>query len=611
MIRSYCNLGMEMKKLNDRKEFRKALVLFNEYEDKNSGIISDVAINQALKSFTNIEDFQGGSYIYIKYSSRIEKNCFILASLIHFYMQFGDVNRAEQIYNKSNNKTMGIYGAMMKGLIKNNMLNETINIFFKISNPDEIIFILFFHACARIGTKETLNLVKKVLSNIPNCYRKNSNILTTAFDAFIKCGDLSSAELIFSNIKRNRISYGNLMNAFNRNYQPDKTLDLYNKMKIDRIKLDIICWLHLINASANIGIISICQSIFEQIPMDFIENSYIKNALIDMWGKSGCIDKAKNIFQSLTQPDTIGYTSMINSYGLNGMGIEAIKLFDKMPRELIFEETYVCVLNACSHSGLVDHARSIFFNIINKTEKIYTTMVDCLSRAFLFEEAQILINNFELHHSPSPTMLMSLLSGARNKKDNHLSEKIYIRIEEKFPKHKNRLVSASILLSNAHASVGDIEKSLNIKNKLYQLGLKKKIGLSFTEINGQIFKFRAHDRSHPRSKDIYAENDKISNELIEHGHQFDSAWITRLLDEDETIASVLSGHSERLAIAWNFVANPNTKQIQITKNLRICGDCHQVTKLIAAIRQCEIIVRDANRIHHFYTNGQCSCQDYF
>ncbi|CAF5111549.1 unnamed protein product, partial [Rotaria sp. Silwood1] len=60
------------------------------------------------------------------------------------------------------------------------------------------------------------------------------------------------------------------MNAFNRNDQPDKTLDLYNKMKIDRIKLDIICWLHLINASANIGIISICQSIFEQIPMEFI-----------------------------------------------------------------------------------------------------------------------------------------------------------------------------------------------------------------------------------------------------------------------------------------------------------------------------------------------------
>ncbi|CAF4317950.1 unnamed protein product, partial [Rotaria magnacalcarata] len=44
----------------------------------------------------------------------------------------------------------------------------------------------------------------------------------------------------------------------------------------------------------------------------------------------------------------------------------------------------------------------------------------------------------------------------------------------------------------------------------------------------------------------------------------------------------------------------------MVKNLRICGNCHRSTKLIAAIRQCEMIVRDANRIHHFYKNGQCS-----
>ncbi|CAF1535787.1 unnamed protein product, partial [Adineta ricciae] len=51
--------------------------------------------------------------------------------------------------------------------------------------------------------------------------------------------------------------------------------------------------------------------------------------------------------------------------------------------------------------------------------------------------------------------------------------------------------------------------------------------------------------------------------------------------------------------------------IQITKNLRVCGDCHQATKLIAAIRRCHIVVRDANRIHHFDPDGHCSCNDYF
>jgi hypothetical protein len=67
----------------------------------------------------------------------------------------------------------------------------------------------------------------------------------------------------------------------------------------------------------------------------------------------------------------------------------------------------------------------------------------------------------------------------------------------------------------------------------------------------------------------------MSKELIEHGHQYDSSWITRPLYGDETIASVLCGHSEKIAMALNFVENPNTSRIQLTKNLRVCGDCRK------------------------------------
>lgn len=109
---------------------------------------------------------------------------------------------------------------------------------------------------------------------------------------------------------------------------------------------------------------------------------------------------------------------------------------------------------------------------------------------------------------------------------------------------------------------------------------------------------------------------------------FDSSWITRSLNDGETVESVLCGHSEKLAIAYNFIQQRRPSFIQITKNLRVCGDCRmcsnliqyiilywffidRATKMIAKIRQCEIIVRDANRIHHFSPNGQCSCQDHF
>ncbi|CAF5171036.1 unnamed protein product [Rotaria magnacalcarata] len=104
--------------------------------------------------------------------------------------------------------------------------------------------------------------------------------------------------------------------------------------------------------------------------------------------------------------------SIVNSYGLNGMGIEAVKRFDQMPRELINDLTYICVLNACSHSGLVDVARSIFNNIQPKTDIIYTTMIDCLSRAAIFKEAQQLIEQFERDHAPTMSIYSLYSSNA-------------------------------------------------------------------------------------------------------------------------------------------------------------------------------------------------------
>ena len=77
-----------------------------------------------------------------------------------------------------------------------------------------------------------------------------------------------------------------------------------------------------------------------------------------------------------------------------------------------------------------------------------------------------------------------------------------------------------------------------------------------------------------------------------------------LTDDDERCS--LCTHSERIAIAYGAKEQP----LYLTKDLRVCTDCHETTKVISKVRQREIIASDANRIHHF-KNGQCSCQDYW
>ncbi len=149
------------------------------------------------------------------------------------------------------------------------------------------------------------------------------------------------------------------------------------------------------------------------------------------------------------------------------------------------------------------------------------------------------------------------------------------------------------------------------------------------KISCLIQEFRAHDTSHPDSKKISEELNRLNEELISHGYAPDRLQITRPVGNDETIPSILCGHSERLAIGLNLIQIPSPPLIQVIKNLRICGDCRKslisyfnisfnfflfldnAIKLIAKIRQCQIIVRDANRVHHFHPTGKCSCNDYF
>ncbi|CAF3457939.1 unnamed protein product, partial [Rotaria sp. Silwood2] len=134
--------------------------------------------------------------------------------------------------------------------------------------------------------------------------------------------------------------------------------------------------------------------------------------------KAGSVNEAKRIIERMFQPNQIGYTAMslflnnklivffyihsisVYCYGLIQMSIQTVELFRKIPKKFINDLAYVCVLNACSHSGLVNMARSVFNDIQNKTEIIYTTYIGCLSRATAFEESYQLILELERKNSP-------------------------------------------------------------------------------------------------------------------------------------------------------------------------------------------------------------------
>ncbi|CAF1134433.1 unnamed protein product [Rotaria sordida] len=283
----------------------KAIDLFKEIKDPDEIVINllftacaELGTSEAL-NLTKIVSSQMPKHFY--------SNLRLLTSLLDALMQCGNVTHAEALFNRSIKKISPLYGVMMKGnsslsiyyyriLLKfflffpgyntNNMANKSIDLFNEIENPDDVNFIMLFNACAQLGTHEALILIKKVLSQIPKYFYLNFHLLTSQLDALIKCGDFSTAEILLSKMKKSVISYGNLMSGYLKTDNPEKVLDLFDRMKNDNIEPDFIICLCLIKALSHIGDYSLSQLTVQQIPNSFLLNDRIQNTLIDMWVSS-------------------------------------------------------------------------------------------------------------------------------------------------------------------------------------------------------------------------------------------------------------------------------------------------------------------------------------
>lgn len=166
-----------------------------------------------------------------------------------------------------------------------------------------------------------------------------------------------------------------------------------------------------------------------------------------------------------------------------------------------------------------------------------------------------------------------------------------------------------VLLSNIYASVGDYEGVAKVRNLMKEKGIVKEPGISTIEIENKVHEFRAGDREHSKSKEIYTMLRKISERIKSHGYVPNTNTVLQDLEETEKEQS-LQVHSERLAIAYGLISTKPGSPLKIFKNLRVCSDCHTVTKLISKITGRKIVMRDRNRFHHF-TDGSCSCGDFW
>lgn len=344
--------------------------------------------------------------------------------------------------------------------------------------------------------------------------------------------------------------------------------------------------------------------------MGLEEDVVVGTSVVDMYCKCGRVGPARTTFDRIKNKNVKSWTAMVTGYGMHGYAREALDVFYEMIRVKMVPNyiTFVSVLSACSHAGLVDEGWHWFQTMTRRYHiepgvEHYSCMVDLFGRAGFLNQAYDLIKKMKVR--PDFVVWGSLLAACRKHKNVDLGEIAARKLFELDPKNCGYYV----LLSNIYADAGrwkDVEK-MRIHMKSH--GLSKTPGFSLVELKGRVHVFLVGDKEHPDHEKIYSFLEELCRKVQEAGYVPNMTSVLHDIDCEEK-EMTLKIHSEKLAVAYAVMNSVPGSTIQVIKNLRICGDCHETIKLIAKIVNRNIVVRDSKRFHHF-SDGLCSCGDYW
>ncbi|CAA0815274.1 Pentatricopeptide repeat-containing protein -chloroplastic [Striga hermonthica] len=548
---------------------------------------------------------------------------FLATKLIDMYSELNSIQDARQVFDEIPHKTIYVWNAIFRALSVAGHGKEVLGLYRKMNqigmpNNDRFTYTYALKACVVCESEfSSLSLVKEIHAHIlRHGYEPNVHIMTTLVDTYAKYGLVDEAHLVFSPMPaKNLVSWTAMITCFAKNGKPSEALNLFREMVLANDAADdgrgvlpnSVTMVSVLQACASICALEQGKLIHAYVLRRGLESILpVMNALITMYAKCGELESSKNIFDRMEKKDVVSWNSMISSYGIHGLGKDALSVFRDMVGSGVSPSvvTFVSLLGACSHAGLVDEGKDLFNSMVKEygirpVEEHYACMVDLLGRANLLDEAAQFI--VDMRNEPGPKVWGALLGACRIHCNFVLAERACEKLFEMEPENAGNYV----LLADIYAEAKMWEDVNRVKKLLEARGLEKVPGCSWIEVGKSVHALRSVDELNPQIELIHDLLVKLSREMIEK----DTKAVLYDLDYEEKPQLVL-GHSEKLAVAFGLINCDKGATIRITKNLRLCEDCHSFTKFVSRFEDREILVRDVNRVHRF-RDGECSCGNYW
>ncbi|KAI3894675.1 hypothetical protein MKW92_049212 [Papaver armeniacum] len=594
--------------------YKEAVAFFHEMLEAGhkTDLVSTVSILSALGRLGNLQNGMEVHGYAIKHG--LDSDLQVGNTLIDMYAKCCCIHYMTQVYDEMPNKDLISWTSMIAGYAQNHCYLEALELFREVQmkgiKVDSMIIGSVLLAC---GGMKCISSVKQIHANILRLNLFDHVLENTIVDIYGECGNTEYASLIFRRIgNKDVVSWTSLISSYVRNGMENEALEVFYKMGETGVKPDLVSLLSILSASASLSASGKGKEIHgflirKGFPMD----GYVVSSLVDMYARCGNIGNSFKVFNLVEHQDLILWTSMINASGMHGQGKEAINIFNRMLDRGLKPDhvAFLALLYACSHSGLVEEGRR-YFDLMRNSYQLepwpdhYGCVVDLLGRANRLDEAYSFMKSMPVE--PTATIWCALLGACRvhsNKELGNIAVKKLLELDPQSPGNY-------VLASNTFASTGRWEAVDEMRNIMRTSGLRKDPACSWIEIKNMVHTFMVRDITHPKTEEIYSKLDEITERLKrEGGYVPETKYVLHDIQEDEKV-KLLYGHSERLATAFGLIQTCPGTPIRITKNLRVCGDCHVFTKLVSKIFERVIIVRDGNRFHHF-ENGVCSCKDFW
>ncbi|KAG6593380.1 Pentatricopeptide repeat-containing protein, partial [Cucurbita argyrosperma subsp. sororia] len=578
-----------------------------------------------------------------KFEEIVKPNVVAWNAMIAAYAHNGMLEEAKDTFLRMPVRNAVSWAAMIAGLAQNGQSIEALELFSDLQRsgtvPNHSTFTSALFACSNIGFVEVGRQIH-ALSIKMRC-QFNLFVGNGLISMYAKCKDINGVVLLFNTMKsKDTVSWNSLISGFVENNMLDDAWKAFERMP----ERDVVSWTDIISAYAKARLEDVAFGLFHDMlsvgtmPNESTISALLSacaspgttklgeqihaltyklglnscliacNAVITMYFKCGSLEGI-SVFKEMFDRDTVTWNAVLVGFAQNGLGKEAIEIFKQMEAVGILpnEITFIGVLCACSHAGLVDEGWKYFSSMnhhgITPSVEHYTCMVDLLGRAGKLSDAEALIETMPVNQDN--VIWEALLGACRIHGNIELAQ----RVAERLLSMGTSRHGTYVILSNIYSFKGLWEKVSEIENTMKNKEVAKEPGASWIQIRCRVHYFLTKDDSHDEIEEIHSCLKVLLERLTLAGYVPETNFVLHDVEDEQKLDELLY-HSEKLALAYGILNTPIGAPIHITKNLRICGDCHTFMKFVSQVTNRKIIIRDGYRFHHFL-DGSCNCRDYW